>query len=369
MFSILKILYAFSLLLFALCTYELNGNKMDIITFVASPEASGDYLTPSTMDYFKGTQYPQLSLIIEYLEKEKQKFEIVDWKNRNVHWSAKSKVILGPIWGYTELPVEFDNWLTLIEKNSINMVNSAEFLRWNINKKYLNDLAKYQIEVPNTLIIESNSHLSFEQAWQLFKEKYGSSDIVLKGAIDSGGFGYLHIKSNENNMGSAHFENLKKNYGGVVMQNFIPQIYKKGEFSFVFFDEKISHYFLKVPKLNEERVQVLYGGKSFHFKKENISEQIENIKLNFRSDLELTEQDVINAYKKAEMTYTHLQKLLKELGISNPNYLRIDGVMIDSSFIVMELEGIEPYLEIQEAMDNDPSNTILENYIKALLKQ
>ena len=40
--------------------------------------------------------------------------------------------------------------------------------------------------------------------------------------------------------------------------------------------------------------------------------------------------------------------------------------MIDNQFVVMELEGIEPYLEMKEAMINDPSNNVVENYINSL---
>lgn len=34
--------------------------------------------------------------------------------------------------------------------------------------------------------------------------------------------------------------------------------------------------------------------------------------------------------------------------------------------MTMELEGIEPYLEMQEAMNEDPSNSIIQRFMRAL---
>ncbi len=84
--------------------------------------------------------------------------------------------------------------------------------------------------------------------------------------------------------------------------------------------------------------------------------------------MELNESEVKNAYNQAEMVYAKVLLILDNLRIPHPNYLRVDGVMVDDKFVVMELEGVEPYLEMQEAMVNDPSNDVVKNYIKSILK-
>lgn len=337
------------------------------ITFVANSETKGDNLNPSTMDYFSGTQYPHLSLLIPYLKKHQQPVEVVDWEDATIDWLTKNKIILGPVWGYTRNIDKFIAWLDLVENKHINIVNHPKFLKWNITKTYLLDLAKKNIAMPNTLIISSESHLSFEEAKNIFHKNFQETNIILKGVVDSGAFGYMHAQSNKLDEASAHFEKLKeKNYGAIV-QNFIPEIQKKGELSFVFFDNEISHFFVKVPKSNEERTQPFYGGKSFHLNGENLEEQIRLIKSSFRPDLELEEKDIINAKSKVQDVYTQLLLLLDDLSIPHPKYLRVDGVMVDEKFILMELEGIEPYLEMQEAMDNDKSNKILQSYAEKLL--
>lgn len=337
------------------------------IIFVANSETMGNGIDASTMDYFLGKQYPQLSLVISHLTQNAQKIKVVDWQDENIDWATDKKVILGTVWGYTKNINKFVSWLDLMEKKNIDMINHPKFLKWNVNKKYLLELSQKNIEIPDTLIFDAESISSFDEAKDQFYKKFGHSDIVIKGVIDAGGFGYMHVTPEKLAAAKNHFDDLKMHNQGAIVQGFTSQVYKKGEFSFVFFDDRISHFFLKVPKYNEDRVQQFYGGKSFHFKNSRISEQISYIKSTFRSDLELTEDDVKNSYSQAELVYAKLLNLLNDLNIPHPKYLRIDGVAIKSKFVVMEIEGIEPYLDINEAMNNDPSNNILVNYVKSMV--
>lgn len=49
-----------------------------------------------------------------------------------------------------------------------------------------------------------------------------------------------------------------------------------------------------------------------------------------------------------------------------PLYARIDGVMVDGTFRVMEIEGVEPYMEMQEAMQTDPAKNVIGKYVQAI---
>lgn len=353
----------------ALSTPFTEKNEENVITFIANSETMGDGKDPTSMDYFQGTQYPHLSLVIPYLNEKNIRCEVLSWTDKTIDWAKKKKIVLGPVWGYTKNIDEFTSWLSTIEKSNTKTLNDTKFIIWNIKKTYLNDLKKEEIEIPDTLIIEPESTLNFDEAISIFTQKFNSSDIIIKGVIDAGGFEYLHITPDKLEVARKHFQKLKSNNHGVVMQKFIPEIYKKGEFSFVIFKGKISHYYLKVPKENQERVQPFYGGKSFHFEKNSAKKMINEIQANFRSDLELNEEEAKIAYTKAEETYAKLKILLKKINIPCPEYLRIDGVLSDSHFLVMELEGIEPYLEMREAIKNNPKNNVLENYFQILIDE
>jgi hypothetical protein len=349
--------------------YIMNSSNKEKITFVANAETRGNGEDSTTMDYFQGFQYPHLSLLVPHLIKSGYKIEVVDWKDKNVDWTAKGKVILGPVWGYTKDVQEFIKWLDTLDKQGVNMVNHPAFFKWNIQKKYLINLQDNGMCIPKTLIITSDDPMSFDEARRLFYKKFGHKDIILKGVIDAGGFGYMHLRPDQIDGARQQFNTLKHNNHGVVMQSFLPQIYTQGELAFVFVDGKISHFFVKVAKYEEERVQPFYGGRSFHFTKGKISEQISHIKLSFRKDIQLKEIDVQNAYIQAQLIYSKLLGVLDQLRIPHPQYLRMDGVMVDCNFVIMELEGIEPYLEIQEAMNNDPQNNVIRTYVECVVKK
>jgi hypothetical protein len=244
------------------------------------------------------------------------------------------------------------------------MTNSATFLKWDLKKNYLLDLQNGGIRVPSTMIVEPSSELSFEEVQKAFYEKYGKSDLILKGVIDAGGFGYMHVRDFKD--AGSHFEELKKNNHGVIVQEFIPEVSKKGELSFVFFGDELSHFYLKVPAYEQERVQAFYGGKSFHLK--DVKSDLEAIKSTFRKDLQITETEIFSAKEDVLVIYQKLMLLLDEKQIPRPKYLRIDGVFKEGSFFIMELEGIEPYLEMKEAMEHDPENLVLDRYFRKVIE-
>lgn len=373
MLKVTKISYIFftTILFFSalvLKQVHAEDKSNELITFIANSETMGDGINPSTMDYFQQTQYPQLSLIIQALKKLNKTVEVIDWQAPNIDWSKKNKLILGPVWGYTRDIPKFIDWLDMLDRNQIEIVNSAKFLKWNIKKNYLLDLKNNHINIPDTLIIEPDSKITLEEAIALFQTNYGySSDLIIKGNIDAGAFGYLRLQKTTSDNALNHFDVLLKENKGVVIQNFIPQIYQKGELAFVFLKGKISHFFLKVPKYNEERVQPFYGGRSFHMSEYTISNCLEYIKSDFRFDLQLTESEIKNALVESHEIYSKLLMTLDKLNISHPVYLRMDGVVVNSNFIVMELEGIEPYLEMQEALKNASTDKIIDSYVNTLI--
>jgi glutathione synthase/RimK-type ligase-like ATP-grasp enzyme len=333
------------------------------ITFIADFESKGNSTDPSTMDYFNGVKYPQLSLLVSYLRQCGQPVKVVDWEDETCNWHKKKQLVLGPVWGYTKNLDKFFAWLEMLDKIGANLTNSPKFLRWNVMKTYLLDLAKANIPIPYSLIVDDDHPLSFEEAKTLFSQ----TDFILKGVVDSGASGYMHVDQDQLTEASAHYDKLIKEHKGAILQSFIPEIKKKGELSFVFFDDMMSHFFVKVPNDNEERSQPFYGGKSFHLSRNKIKEQIEAIKTSFRPDFELKEKDVSLALVQVKEIYGKLMKLLSEVNIPNPKYLRIDVVMVKGRCLVMEIEGIEPYLEMKEEMHVNHSNPVLNNYTSRVL--
>ncbi len=337
------------------------------ISFVANQETMGDGINPLSMDYFLDKQYPYLSIIVPFLKERKYEIEVLDWKDPSIHWKNKTAIIFGPIWGYTKNSNDFIRWINALERDKIKTINSLEFIRWNLRKSYLLELQKININIPSTILVDSASNLSLEDALILFENQFDINDVIIKGVVDAGAFTYKHLTSKNKQECINFYEIIKSQNSGVVIQNFIPEICQKGELRFVFYGRKLSHFFVRVPCKNEERIQPFYGGRSFHINPSNIQSSIEEIKKEFRPDLILNVKEIVAAREQVKKIHSKLFSYLENIKIVPPQYLCIDGVMIDHKFTVMEIEGIEPYMEMCEGMEHDPNNNIIENYFLSVI--
>ena len=337
---------------------------MATITFVASDSTIGDGQNPDTMDYFMGVQYPWLSLAIPELRKHTDKtIEVVNFLDTTIEWHKKECLILGPVWGYSKQQTHFDDWLKRIELLKIPIQNSVRFIRWNFQKTYLKDLQSAGLPILPTIIAAGESN--YEEVMHQALKTFNTDDLIIKGVVDAAALGYRHIKPGDDV--SAHFYQLLKHNKGAVIQPFLKEVSEKGELSFVFFGGKYSHCFVKVPVKNEERVQPFYGGKSFHICDTDIEGSLSKIKESFRPDLQISESEIVSGRQQAQLISESLTDLLQKKHIENPTYKRIDGVMVNGKFLIMEVEGLEPYMEMKEARDMDPDKNPASSYVKAIL--
>lgn len=316
------------------------------------------------MDYFGGKQYPWLSLAVPKLRDKGYKVEVVSWQDPSINWQSKELVVMGPVWGYSKQQKSFDAWLARMQELRVPLENSPQFIRWNFTKDYLLTLQKAGISIPPTMIVPLDSDKTLAQTIAEAKAQWGTDDIVIKGVVDAGAFGYKHINPECASPYEDDFAKLKRDNSGVVVQPFLPQIGKQGEFAFVFFGDELSHGFLKVPRPNDERVQPFYGGKSFHFRNDDIAER--NDLTIHNSAISISKDEIASARGQAIEIRRKLNSLLHRKGIAPPLYVRIDGVMVNGQLQVMEIEGLEPYMEMKEAMQADPSKDVVESYARAI---
>ena len=152
-------------------------------------------------------------------------------------------------------------------------------------------------------------------------------NLVIKPCVSAGAKNTIMVNRKNISAKSKGIENLltEEDY---LLQPFVKEI-SGGEWSYLFFNGQCSHCILKTPKQGDFRVQHHLGGSISYL--EPKTKHIEQA----------------TAYVKsfAERTL----------------YTRVDGVLINDNFQLMELELIEPYLFLNS------DKTLLENYYKALL--
>lgn len=123
---------------------------------------------------------------------------------------------------------------------------------------------------------------------------------------------------------------------------------------------------------DHELVQVFYGGKSFHLNKEDLSlksNDFLNVLQDFHPNLEITKEELGMAHGKIHQLYFNLKTFFFNHHISMPPVVRLDCVVKNNQLHIMEIEGIDPYIEIGEAQGHDSTKEVVKWYADEILRQ
>ncbi|WP_284462395.1 hypothetical protein [Chryseobacterium sp.] len=244
------------------------------------------------------------------------------WNDENVNWSSFDVAIIKSPWDYHNHLEEFLNWLERIEDLGVKVLNPSEIIKWNSDKHYLKDIAEKGLPVIPVEYLDKDS--SFDNH---FFDLFKTDKLVVKPCVSAGAQNTITVSKDNFNERSTDIEQLLKEQDYMV-QPFVEEI-KNGEWSFLFFNGKYSHCSLKTPKQGDFRVQHYHGGSISYPTPEPLH---------------------------IEQAGTYLKSLPE-----STLYARVDGVLINNSFYLMELELIEPYLFL------NGNNGLLDNYYQALI--
>lgn len=246
----------------------------------------------------------------------------VIWNDEDVDWRGFNVAVLKSPWDYYNHLAEFLTWLDRLEGLGIKVLNPTEIVKWNSHKRYLLDIAAKGLPVIPTEYVRKGSVFD-----NRFFDRFATSKLVVKPCVSAAAENTMTVDSNNVLERSddicKHFE--AEDY---IVQPFVEEI-RNGEWSFLFFNGKYSHCSLKTPKQGDFRVQHYHGGR---------------ISYPMPHPLHIAQAA---AYLKILPT-----SLL---------YARVDGVLVNGKFTLMELELIEPYLFLNGDI------TLLENYYQALI--
>jgi glutathione synthase/RimK-type ligase-like ATP-grasp enzyme len=237
--------------------------------------------------------------------------EAAIWDDPTIDWKKYDALVIRNTWDYYTKSDAFINWLKYIRDNKIMMLNSADVVLQNIHKFYLRDFEKEGIRIIPTIFSDRREPASLDTLKQ--KQWYS---VVIKPAISAGS--YQTKTYNVNELSQQSLDELLSGNDWLI-QPFLPEI-EQGELSMIFINGKFSHAAIKKPKDGDFRVQRQYGGK-----------------------YQLIHPDAsLLAVAEKVVARASLQLL----------YARVDGVMINNEFHLMELELIEPdlYFELDETI-------------------
>jgi len=240
----------------------------------------------------------------------------VAWDDPTVDWQRFDAVVLRSCWDYHKRSNEFKQWIRKLEALDVPLHNSPQTVLWNMEKTYLRELAQYGIRTIPTLWISSDEKRHLRE---LLKAR-GWQQAVLKPTIGASAYGIQVVLAENAEDHQPAFENLLTT-SGVMVQPVVEEI-QDGELSLVFFRHNFSHAIRKMPGSSTIFVNSAYGG----------SWQVVDVP-----------QHTIDA---AAAVLDNARRLT---GDTSYLYARVDGVIVDAAFVLMELELIEPGLFLDTA--------------------
>jgi len=228
------------------------------------------------------------------------------WDDPSINWAEYNFLIIRSIWDYHKRSEEFLSWLDMLDLKKVRTLNSSEVIRSNRHKFYLKELQSKGVNIIPTIFIDKTDDLDLQSVMDLSWDK-----SVIKPAVSASAFMTESFLSEHLLEVESKYKNVAQTRD-LLIQKFVPEVQTFGELSIIFFNRKYSHTVLKTPKKNEFRVQEEYGGLSILYDPgDNIIEAA---------------MGILNWY------------------IGDILYARVDGVVVNNQFSLMEIELIEPDL-------------------------
>jgi glutathione synthase/RimK-type ligase-like ATP-grasp enzyme len=234
---------------------------------------------------------------------------IRNWHEPAESWTAFDAVVVRSCWDYPAHYLAFLNWAAEIERLGVVLINSARLLAWNADKRYLCDLQRRGVRIAPTHVLDASAELA------KVLETLGWDEAVVKPAIAAGGHATWRTSRAEAGAHAARIRALAKGGRSLLVQPFLPEIRRRGEWSLVFFAGVFSHAVLRRPAPGDFRVQDSFGG-------------------------------IARPAAAPSFLVREAAAVLARLPES-PGYARIDGLVSGTDFLLMEVEAIEPVLFLE----------------------
>jgi glutathione synthase/RimK-type ligase-like ATP-grasp enzyme len=236
----------------------------------------------------------------------------VCWDDRAADWAGYDRVVVRSCWDYVPRAAEFRTWLDHLQRHGTRLLNPASLIEWNMNKRYLAELAARGVDIAPTAWLPQGD--AAELAAVL--ADHGWERAVVKPAISAGGENTWETTAARAAADQPRLDRMVQT-SDVLVQPFLPAVTSAGEWSLIFFNGEYSHAVLKRPAAGEFRSQSHHGGS-------------------------------VTPGDPGEALIAQARRALAAAP-RTPLYARVDGVAVGGRLILMELEMIEPDLFLGSA--------------------
>jgi glutathione synthase/RimK-type ligase-like ATP-grasp enzyme len=226
----------------------------------------------------------------------------VAWDDGGFAWADVDLVVLRSTWDYASRPEEFLAWARSVPR----LCNPADVVAWNIDKRYLDELAAAGVAVVPTTYASSAATAELPDG-----------PFVVKPTIGAGSRGTARFDDGDHDAGRAHVELLTGRGLVAMVQPYLEGI-EAGETAVVVIDGAVSHALTKRAAMGLDPGALPAGPTS--------------VTPTTPSQAQLAVVDAVLVALPSEAA---------------PCYARVDLVATERGPVVLEVELIEPFLFLE----------------------
>jgi hypothetical protein len=172
---------------------------------------------------------------------------VVAWDDRNVDWGGFDLAVIRSTWDYSRRDREYARWLRRVERRT-RLANPADLVEWNIDKRYLSDLAAAPLPVVPTTFLEPGDAVRIPDR----------GEIVIKPVVSVGAVDTRRYRMPEHGDAARRLiDELLANGRAVMVQPYLSSVEDPGEIDLVFLGGACSHAVRKRAQLLEHDAPAL----------------------------------------------------------------------------------------------------------------
>jgi len=158
------------------------------------------------------------------------------WDDDRIDWAAFDLVVVRNTWDYVLRRAEFLEWAGSVPR----LANPAAVLRWNTDKRYLDELARDGLPVVSTRFLAPG---------QPFVAPDGDGELVIKPAVSAGSRGAGRFARHERDAAAAHVGALHADGDTAMVQPYVDGVDADGETALLYLGGTYSHAIRKAALL------------------------------------------------------------------------------------------------------------------------
>lgn len=241
-------------------------------------------------------------LLAEALRGQHAEVHFGVWSDPNVDWGRMDVAVIRSTWDYHLATNRWHEWVKDVS-TATRLLNPADVILWNSDKRYLLDLEDGGIPIIPTLVVQREGGdlgaFCRDRDW---------NDVVVKPAVGASSHGAGRFAGNAiADRGQSHVDFLCKT-GPALVQPYVPNVETDRERSIVFIGGSYSHAFTKPPFMSG-----------------------------------LAQAELLDLVEATDAEKQFATELLSNVG-DDLAYARVDILPTETGLVLMELELIEPHL-------------------------